>query len=211
MASRPRVVAELGRPETPGETAARKAASSRAYRSSQTFRNLIVALLVTLVVVAVIVFGVPRGSLPEHESIDVAAAAEAAEAGLGHTLVSPATPEGWRANVAQFEASAWIVTFTPDVFAPDEGFVRIAQGLGADDSWVSRAVGGYAPTGSVTIDGIVWDEYDLPRSSSTLTYALSTQAGDDIVLISGPVSADDAAMIASALTADVQTLRGETE
>jgi hypothetical protein len=38
-----RVVAELGRPETPEETAARKAESSRVYRSSQNFRNLIAA------------------------------------------------------------------------------------------------------------------------------------------------------------------------
>ena len=47
MAKQPRVVAELGRPETPDETAARKAASSAAYRSSKTVRNLVVALLVS--------------------------------------------------------------------------------------------------------------------------------------------------------------------
>lgn len=213
MASAPRVVAELGRPETPDETAARKAASSHAYRSSQTFRNLIVALLVTLVVVVIVVFGVPRGSLPEQESIDVAAAAAAAQAELGRPLVSPETPEGWRANVAQFETGAWVVAFTPDVFASDEGFVRVAQGLGADEQWASRTLGGYAPTGSVTIDGIVWDEYDLPGSppASRVSYALATQAGTDIVLVYGPTSADDAALIASALADDVRSLRGVSE
>ncbi|HYP73058.1 MAG TPA: DUF4245 domain-containing protein, partial [Microbacterium sp.] len=61
----PRVVAELGRPETPQETADRKAASSAAYRSSKTFRNLIAALLITVAVVAVVYLGVPRGSLAE--------------------------------------------------------------------------------------------------------------------------------------------------
>ena len=57
---RGRVVAELGRPETPSETAARKAESSRVYRSSQTFRNLIAALLASVAVVLVIAFAVPR-------------------------------------------------------------------------------------------------------------------------------------------------------
>ena len=52
MARGPRVVAELGRPETAAETAARKAESSRVYRSSQTTRNLIAALLVTIAMLA---------------------------------------------------------------------------------------------------------------------------------------------------------------
>ena len=43
MAQHPRIVAELGRPETPDETASRKAESSRVYRASQNTRNLIVA------------------------------------------------------------------------------------------------------------------------------------------------------------------------
>ena len=67
MARAPRVVAELGRPETAQETADRKAEFSRTYRASQNTRNLIAALLVTLAVVVVIVFAVPRGSLPERE------------------------------------------------------------------------------------------------------------------------------------------------
>ena len=50
----PRIVAELGRPETPQETADRKAASSARYRSSKTFRNLVAALLITIAVVAVV-------------------------------------------------------------------------------------------------------------------------------------------------------------
>ena len=76
MAQNPRVVAELGRPETPDETASRKAESSRIYRSSQNTRNLVAALLVTLAVVAVIIFAVPRGAPPAADPIDVAAVAE---------------------------------------------------------------------------------------------------------------------------------------
>jgi hypothetical protein len=43
-----RVVAELGRPETPAETAARKAESSRLHRQRQTVNNLVYSLIATL-------------------------------------------------------------------------------------------------------------------------------------------------------------------
>ena len=51
MAKSPRIVAELGRPETPDETAARKAESSRVHRESQNTRNLVAALIVTIAIV----------------------------------------------------------------------------------------------------------------------------------------------------------------
>ena len=61
MAARtPRVVAELGRPETSQETADRKAESSRLYRVRKTPSNLVWALLVSLGVVLVMVMITPR-------------------------------------------------------------------------------------------------------------------------------------------------------
>ncbi len=102
MANRaPRVVAELGRPETPSETASRKAESSRIYRSSQTFRNLIAALLVTLAVVAVVVLGVPRGDVAAPPDIDVAEVATGLGEVYGRTVISPDVPEDWRVNAAK--------------------------------------------------------------------------------------------------------------
>src|SRR5689334_18853960 len=113
MASSPRVVAELGRPETPDETAARKAASSHAYRSSQTLRNLLAALLATLALVLVIVLAVPRGSYEQPEEVDVAAAAEAAASATTSALIVPELPEGWRANSARMEGAMWRVVYAP--------------------------------------------------------------------------------------------------
>ena len=206
MASGPRIVAELGRPETPDETADRKAASSRAYRQSKTFRNLVAALLVTMAVVAVVYFGVPRGSLPEPEAADVAAAAETASASIDHPLLVPKVPGDWRANSARLEGSMWRV-----VYAPPSGYVRVAQGIGTDATWTSRILGGFAPTGSVTIDGIVWDEYTIPAASrtDTVSYAISTSAGDDTVLIYGATDAATAAIAAGGVTDQILTLREE--
>jgi len=204
MAPGPRIVAELGRPETPDETADRKAAASRAYRQSKTFRNLVAALLVTMAVVAVVYFGVPRGSLPEPEEADVAAAAQTASASIGHPLLVPTVPDDWRANSARLEGSMWRV-----VYAPPSGFVRVAQGLDADATWTSRTLGGVAPTGTVTINGIVWDEYTIPAAArtDTVSYAISTSAGSDTVLIYGATDAPTAAIAAGAVTDQILTLR----
>lgn len=206
MASGPRIVAELGRPETPAETADRKAAASRAYRQSKTFRNLVAALLVIMAVVAVVYFGVPRGSLPDPEEADVAAAAQSASAAIGHPLLVPVVPENWRANSARLEGSMWRV-----VYAPPSGYVRVAQGVDADAGWATKVLGGFAPSGSVTIDGIAWDEYTIPAAArtDTVSYAISTTAGSDTVLIYGATDAATAAVAASGVADQILTMREE--
>src|SRR5690606_41370440 len=96
--SRPqnRIVAELGRPETPQETADRKAESSRIYRSSQSFRNLIAALIATVAVVAIIVFAVPRGEPTPRPAIDVAKIASDVESTMDRPGVVPDGGHDWR-------------------------------------------------------------------------------------------------------------------
>ncbi|KZE91348.1 DUF4245 family protein [Microbacterium sp. TNHR37B] len=204
MASGPRVVAELGRPETPEETAARKAESSRVYRSSQTLRNLVAALVVTVAVVAVVYFGVPRGTPPEPKPADVAAAAARVSASLDRIVLVPDVPAGWRANSAQMDAGAWVT-----VYAPGDGFVRIAQGFDADEQWAASLLGGFAPTGTTTVDGIEWDVYDLP-GTARLSYALATEAGADTVVVYGSMSAETAQTAAEGLTDQIRRLREET-
>lgn len=203
----PRVVAELGRPETPEETADRKAAASAAYRSSKTFRNLIAALLVTVGIVAVIYLGVPRGTLADPEPVDVPAAASSASASVGHPLLVPETPSEWRANSARLEGSMWRV-----VYAWPSGYLRVAQGVDAPEGWAPRQLGNVSPSGSVTIAGIDWDEYVIPSGSrgDTVTYALSTPAGTDTVLIYGAMDAADAATAATGIADQIRSLREET-
>jgi hypothetical protein len=201
MASGPRVVAERGRPETPDETAARKAASSRAYRSSQTFRNLIAALIATVAVVAVVYLGVPRGTPPEHEPADVPSAAAAVEASLGRTVLVPDLPADWRANSARVENGAWRV-----VYAPATGFVTVAQGLDAAADWPASVLGPYAPTGTTTVEGLTWDVYEIPGDGA-VGYALATPAGRDTVLIYGSMTAETAETAAASVTDQIQSLR----
>lgn len=212
MASGPRVVAELGRPETPDEAAARKAESSRVYRSSQTARNLVAALLITLVVVAVIIFAVPRGTPPAAEPIDVAAVAAGVESGLQRTVLAPQLPSEWIVNRAAVEGdatAAWTIVYVPDA---QQGFLRVAQGFDADAAWPTRVLSGAVVDGSVSIDGIVWDTYRIadPARAGNISTAISTQAGPDTILIYGS-TADEAIRTAATAVADqVRDLREGT-
>lgn len=211
MAQSPRVVAELGRPETPDEAASRKAESSRVYRASQNTRNLIAALLVTLAVVAVIVFGVPRGTPPERDPIDVAAVAQTIEAAESRAVIVPAVPAEWLVNQASVEGdavSAWTVVYVP---GEDAGFLRVAQGFDADPAWTTRVLTGASVEDTVTINGVVWDRYDIddPARAGNVTGALSTDAGADVVLVYG--STDDATLELAAASIADQILALRTE
>ncbi|MCR2827845.1 DUF4245 domain-containing protein [Microbacterium sp. zg.Y909] len=210
MASSPRIVAELGRPETPEETAARKAESSRVHRASRSTRNLIAALLVTLGVVLVIVFGVPRGSIPAPEPIDVAAEAARVQASLDRTVVVAETPEDWSVNRASVEGDGDVRAWTV-VYAPERGFINVAQGFDADEAWPSRVLSGRGATDTATIDGIEWTVYEVsdPTTAANISYALSTPAGDDTILIYGATDAATATEVAEGLTDDVRALRAE--
>ena len=211
MAKAPRVVAELGRPETPEETAARKAEFSANYRSSQTFRNLIAALLATLAIVAVIIFAVPRGDMPAAKPIDVATVAEQVSSSEGRSVLVPDVPAEWRANGAAVEGDsvrAWTIVYVPD---DADGYLRVAQGFDADPAWPTRVLQGADADGTVTIDGVEWTTYDIPdpERAGNVSVALSTQAGDDTVVIYGSSGQKTAELAASAVADQVRELNEE--
>lgn len=215
MATNPRVVAELGRPETADETAARKAESSRIYRSSQSFRNLIAALIITVAVVVVIIFAVPRGTPPEREPVDVAAVAESVASSEGRTAIVPDIADDWFANRASIESDgtvrAWTVIYAP-LDEDERGFLRVAQGFGADEAWTARMLSGAAPEETVTIGGVEWDRYELdPENTANISVALSAEAGQDTVLIYGSASEEMLDSLATSVADQVIDLREETE
>ncbi|MDJ1113428.1 DUF4245 family protein [Microbacterium dauci] len=200
-----RIVAELGRPETADETAARKAAASQRYRSSKTFRNLVAAMLVCVAIVAVVYLGVPRGTPEEPAAVDVDTAAASAAEAVGHAVLVPEAPEGWRVNSARIEGGVWRV-----VYAPASGFVRVSQALSVEDDWAAQELGGFAPTGTITIDGIEWDEYDLAAPVDNISYAIATDAGPDTIMISGAATAEQVESVADGLGDQIQALRKDT-
>ena len=210
MSKQPPIVAELGRPETPDETAARKAASSKAYRGSQTVRNLVAALLVTVAVVAVIIFAVPRGEPVKADEIDVAGIAAGVESTMDSPAIIPELDDFWRVNAAELQSGAtvvWEITLAPA--ADDErGFIKVAQAFDADSSWAPQRLNGNAPTDEVRIGGLDWDVYKLgdAGANANVSYAIGTQAGNDYVLLYGSRSAASTADLAESLVPQIRAL-----
>jgi len=211
MAERPpRVVAELGRPETPEETAARKAENSRNHRQRQTLRNLVLALGASLLVVLVIVLIVPRSDAPIEPDIDVAAVAEQAQIAIDDELAVPELPEGWRANAAEIRSSAadgvtaWYVGY----LTPSDEYIGVYQGVEANPTWVAGLLSRTLATGTTTIDGVEYTVYDNRESSDDVgnaRYALTTESGGTTFVLLGTATDDEFTALASALTPTIES------
>ncbi|MDQ0576010.1 DUF4245 domain-containing protein [Agromyces albus] len=213
MAARPpRVVAELGRPETPEETAARLAENSRLHRQRQTLKNLVLALGASLVVMLVLVLLVPRSDTPIEPDIDVAAVAEQAQIASSDPLAVPDLPEGWRANAAELRKSeadgvtAWYAGY----LTPSDEYVGMYQGLEANPTWVAGLLERTLASGTTTIDGIDWTVYDNRESTDDVgnaRYGLVTEAGGNTFVLIGTATTDEFETIGAALTTTVEAQR----
>lgn len=194
---RPAVVAELGRPETPAETAARKAETSRLYRSRKTVNNLVLSLIVSLGLVVVIVLMAPgltggKDVFAEH-SVDVAELATAAEPTAGRALVAPEVGDGWLAKHAGLNTIEGVTSWRINYTTPDVAYAGVVQGFTADgspvdDEWVSSQLEGQTPTGSEQLGGadwVVYDHTDRDPDSSNMLFGLQTEIDGNVILVFG--------------------------
>ncbi|MBW8871711.1 MAG: DUF4245 domain-containing protein [Leifsonia sp.] len=210
----PAVVAELGRPETPEETAARKAENSANHRTRQTINNLVFSLLATLALVAVIVLVVPRGNpTSTTPPVDYASIAQQAEGSEPDALLVPKLPSTWKSNNAELrtktadKVDSWYV----GLITPKQQFIGMTQGFAANDSWVSQQVNKSMIKGTREIDGVTWDVYDNRTSSAddgNVEYALVTQSGDSSVIVFGTADDGEFRTLASSLADQIRSLGG---
>lgn len=190
------IVAELGRPETPAETAARKAENSRLHRQRQTVNNLVFSLLASLGVVLILVLAVPRGVGDfEDRSVDVASLAEQAAPSAGQPLASPLLDDAWKAKQAELRSSTtdrvthWYVGYT----TPDEQYAALLQaftpeGEPASETWVAERLERQVATGTEQIAGLTWTVYDhrdQHADETNVRYGLSTELGSAVLVIFG--------------------------
>lgn len=209
MSKKPKIVAELGRPETPAETAARKAENSRLYRSRKTINNLVYSLLVTLGLVLAIYFLVPRAEGDPNWNIDYVEQSEIASKSLGEDLLVPTMPEQWRANAAELrnatngQVLSWYIGF----ITPEDKFIAFNEAFDANETWVSNELKDYPATGTVTIDGQQWTVYNnrSMNDAGNVEYAMVTTLGRSTVVLYG--TADDAEFeqLATSITADLRS------
>ena len=197
------IVAELGRPETPEETAARKAATSRRHRSNQTLLNLVVALVLSLGLVLLLVSVVVRPAPAPPESIDYASVASQAQAGTDEPLLSPVLPAGWSANDARYQTTEQVPTWYIGFLTPREQYIGLDQGIGANPTWQASLLDDARETGSVTIEGVEWTVFDQRDASDpgNFAYSLATTHGDSTVLLHGTAVDDEFALLAASIAA----------
>lgn len=208
----PRVVAELGRPETPEETAARKAEQSRLYRDRKTLRNLLYALLVSVGLVAAIIFLVPRPEESLLESVDYQDVAASAQASMPVPLAAPELPEGWTSNAAEVRSGTadGVLSWYVGLITPQKQYIGLTQAVDANPTWLADQVGRGLASGTVSLDGVDWTVYDnRDRAGSSdevgnAEYALTTESGATTYVVFGTADPDEIEQVAAALAANVQ-------
>ena len=209
MSKQPKIVAELGRPETPAETAARKAENSRLYRSRKTINNLIYSLLVTVGLVLVIYFMVPRAEGDPNWKIDYVAQSEIASQSLGEDLLVPAMPEQWRANAAELRnaTNGQVISWYIGFITPADKFIAFNEAFDADATWISNTLKDYPATDEITIDGQVWTVYDnrSMKDAGNVQYALVTTSGRSTVVLFGTADNAEFKQLATSITADLRS------
>lgn len=209
----PRIVAELGRPETPEETAARKAENSRRHRANQTLFNLVIATLVSLAVVVVMVLVVVRPDQPEREPVDPqAVAAESGE--LAPLLAVAETPEGWESNRAEVRTGRdGITTWSVGYLTGSRGFINMTQGLDANETWVATELQLQPATGTTRIGGREWTVYDDREDpdAGNYAYAMVAWVGPDAIVLNGRAEPDDFEELAAAVLEGATDRSGQGE
>jgi hypothetical protein len=203
----PTIVAELGRPETPDETAQRKAETSRKHRAGQTTFNLIVALIASLGVVLFLVVVVVRPDPAPTAGVDFAATAEQAQADAEAPLIVPTLDSGWSANAARFETVAAVPTWYIGFITPTTQFIALNQGIGANDTWLATVLDEAEITGVVTIEGVQWDVYDQRESEDpgNHAYSMSTEASGFTIVLHGTAPTAEFDELAASIALDLET------
>lgn len=201
------IVADLGRPETPEETAARKAANSRRHRANQTLFNLVVALVATLGIVLVLVTVVVRPTPEPAPSIDYAGIAAQAQPIAEAPLVVPVLPETWVANAARFQTRSQVPTWYVGFITPSTQFIAFNQGINANPTWQDAVLSSAQRTGEITIDSVVWTLYDRRdvADPGNFAYSIATTVGASTFVLHGTGSDVEFEALATSVTAELRT------
>lgn len=200
-AKEPAIVAELGRPETPEETAARKAENSRKHRANQTLLNLVVALVASLGIVLFLVVVVVRPAPGPTATIDYATIAAQAQSGSSEPLLAPTLPPGWSANAARFETTAQVPTWYIGFLTPGAQFIALNQGIDANPSWQATVLDGAAQTGSASIDGLDWAVFDRrdAKDPGNFAYSMVTTVGGSTIVLHGTAETPEFELLATVI------------
>jgi len=186
-------VAGLGRPETPAEKNERVRAARAERKARQNMRNLVWSLLASLGVVALLVIVVVRPDDSLRDAVQWEVVAEQAAPGLPGEPVVPRLSELWESNRAEVRKepgseATWSIGF----LGPEQSYVFVDQGFGADDLWVIRRTENSRSTGVVQLGWdssfeVEWEEYDRQQTDpgGNRAYVVVTAWEDSIIVVGG--------------------------
>lgn len=201
------IVAELGRPETDDERAARIAENRRKRRANQSTKNLLLSIGASLLIVLFLIVVTVRED-PTPESVDYRATAQQAEQGLGQPVVAPELPEGWYANRADLGSEGQVAEWYVGLITSDDRFIGLLQGFDANPTWLDDALRQPSREGeSVEIGGAQWTLYDRREVDEigNRAYALVTEAESSTIVLYGTASETEFAQLATAVAAELDT------
>lgn len=153
------------------------------------------SLLVIGVLVAVVVFAVPRPQGRIQQPVDVAAATAQAQAG-GLPVVEPSVPPGWQPNAATFEPDPveGLPTWSVGYLLPDESFAGVRVTAGATPAWLAGVTSKGQPDGERVVEAQTWQQ--LAADSGLGRRSLVLVRDQVTTVVTG--TADDAALDALA-------------
>lgn len=218
----PAVVAELGRPETPAETAARKARDSHLYKKRKTVNNLVYSLLVSLGVLLLIVFMVPRGTGDYlNRNVPVSELAQGATATAGIALADPQLPNEWLAKQAELRydreelITYWYLGYTTPIPEGEKvgEYAAVMQGFTADKEpanarWVNKILELKKATGVTEFGGKAWQVYDYHKDNpdgSNVLWAYVTELENSTLVVLGTASQQEVQTLAAAALNSLKT------
>ena len=164
-------------------------------------RNLVWALVATLVVVLFLVFVVVRPDSAPREPVDYGTIAAQVQGDLAVSIAAPALPEGWSANEAQLRTAGEIPVWYIGFITPKQQFIALNQGVDANPTWVDNVLDSAKPTGSLVIGNLTWTVYDHRDADDpgNLAYALVTENQESTFVLYGTASDTEFETLATAL------------
>lgn len=179
-------------PEHPEDKAARVAKARAERRARQNMRNLVWSVLASLGLVALLVIVVVRPDTNLVEEIDWQEVAEQSADQLPGEPVVPMLSDLWSSNRAEVSQEPGAdVTWSIGLLGPEDSYVFVDQGFGANDAWVAARVEQSASTGKVLLgyapNQVEWLEYDRRDMDPTgnNAYVVVFEYEDSIVVVGG--------------------------
>lgn len=201
------IVAELGRAETPQETADRKAAASKKRRTNQTALNLAIATVVSLVAAIVLVLTVGLvDSGSRIPSTDYVTDTENAQSSFGGVLVIPELPEGWVANRAErVTGSDGVDSWQIGFVTPEQQYIALIQAIDTNPSWIDDQVRGAKAGPAISIGGVQWTSHDRRDADDpgNVAYSLVSESGSLTIVLAGTADDDEFEVLADAVAKEL--------